>query len=91
MVLVRQHKLKRNYLMAYVYKSTMSQWCDVQCKYEDMFTDYFSSKKKAVDNAVRVIKIMHDDTAEITKGKTYTYVSTTLMHRSYFITQHYVA
>jgi len=85
--------------MAYVYKSTMSQWCDVQCKYEDMFTDYFSSKKKAVDNAVRVIKIMHDDTAEITKGKTYTYVSTTNHRasvkgrggRTYFITQQYVS
>jgi hypothetical protein len=85
--------------MAYVYKSTMSQWCDVQCKYEDMFTDYFSSKKKAVDNAVRVIKIMHDDTAEITKGETYTYVTTTNHrasvkgrdNRSYFITQQYVS
>ena len=63
--------------MAYVYKSTMSQWCDVQCKYEDMVTEYFSSKKEAVDNAVRSIKIMHDDTAEITEGETYTYVSTT--------------
>ena len=88
--------------MAYVYKSTMSQWCDVQCKYEDMFTDYFSSKKKAVDNAVDVIKIMHAETAEVTKGETYTYVTTTNHRdnttsvkdrngRSYFITQHYVA
>jgi hypothetical protein len=64
-----------------------------------MFTDYFSSKKKAVDNAVRVIKIMHDDTAEITEGITYTYVTTTSHRasvkgrdgRSYFITQQYVS
>ena len=88
--------------MAYVYKSTMSQWNAVEQRYDDMFTDYFSSKKKAIDNAVDVIKIMHAETAEVTKGETYTYVTTTNHRdnttsvkdrngRSYFITQHYVA
>ena len=78
--------------MAYVYKSTMAEWCEIEQKYDDKFTDYFSSKKKAIANAVRVIKIMHDDTADITKGKTYTSVCTaSCIKRHYFITQQYVA
>jgi len=94
MVLVRQHNQteKGNKRMAYVYKSKMAEWCDLEGKYMDKYTDYFSSKKKAIANAVRVIKIMHDDFAEIKKGQTYTSVCTgSSIKRHYFITQQYVS
>ena len=78
--------------MAYVYKSKMAEWCDLEGKYLDKHTDYFSSKKKAIANAVSLIKIMHDDFAEIKKGQTYTSVCTgSSIKRHYFITQQYVS
>jgi len=78
--------------MAYVYKSKLAEWCELEGKYLDKHTDYFSSKKKAIANAVSLIKIMEDDFADITRGQTYTSVCNgSKIGRHYFITQQYVS
>ena len=78
--------------MANIYKSTISQWNADISVYEYSYTEYFTSKKKAIANAVSIIRILDEDEATIKTNKSYTDVSSKKGYgRSYFITKQYVA
>jgi len=78
--------------MANIYKSTISQWNADISVYEYSYTEYFTSKKKAIANAVSIIRILDEDEATITTNESYTGVSNKKgFGRSYFITKQYVA
>ena len=78
--------------MANIYKSTISQWNADISVYEYSYTEYFTSKKKAIANAVSIIRILDEDEATITTNKSYTDVSSKKGYgRSYFITKEYLA
>ena len=78
--------------MANIYKSTISRWNDDISVYEYSYTEYFTSKKKAIANAVSIIRILDEDEATIKTNKSYTDVSSKKgFGRFYFITKEYVA
>ena len=78
--------------MANIYKSTISQWNADISVYEHSYTEYFTSKKKAIANAVSIIRILDEDEAIIKTNKSYTDVSSKKgFGRFYFITKEYVA
>ena len=78
--------------MANVYKSTISQWNNDISVYEYSYTEYFTSKKKAIANAVSIIRILDEDEANIEIYKSFIGVSNKKgFGRSYFITKEYVA
>jgi len=78
--------------MANIYKSTISQWNADISVYEHSYTEYFTSKKKAIANAVSIIRILDEDEATIKTNKSYTDVSSKKgFGRFYFITKEYVA
>jgi len=78
--------------MANVYKSTISQWNEDISVYEYSYTEYFTSKKKAIENAVSIIRILDEDEAKVETNKSFISVCNKKgFGRHYFITKEYVA